>query len=156
MGNNNRRNWGKEKRWQDLLKKHLKILYWPSTREREREYAGDPERARRVNLARSGIQSKCRIRFIFPARGFSHKMEYNTTDLILRGQYLLPSDKSHGSCGGPLSVSHYVYQFSPAYQSIFHPCFLFCVSALLTDPNKYTTTSTVQNKTVLQRHKVAH
>ena len=89
MGNNNRRNWGKEKRWQDLLKKHLKILYWPSTREREREYAGDPERARRVNLARSGIQSKCRIRFIFPARGFSHKMKYNTTDLILRGQYLL-------------------------------------------------------------------
>ena len=79
---------GKRKEVRRLVNKHLKILHWPSTREWEREHAGDPLRTRRANLARSGIQSECRIRFVFPARGFSHIMKYNTTDLILRGQYL--------------------------------------------------------------------
>ena len=34
--------------------------------------AGNPERERQANLARSGGQSEHRIRFILPARGFSH------------------------------------------------------------------------------------
>ena len=34
--------------------------------------AGIPERARKAHSARSGSQSEHRIRFILPARGFSH------------------------------------------------------------------------------------
>ena len=147
MRNNYRRNWGNEKRWEDLQTN----IYWnPLLTKYKWTRTGTRGGFRKgkmsLNIVRLGIQSECRIRFIFPARGFSHIMKYNTTDVILRGQYLL-----HGSCSGPLSIVH--NEFSPAYQSIFHSCFLFCVSALLTDPNKYTSTSTVQNKTVLQQHK---
>ena len=72
---------GKGKEVGRLVNKHLKILYWPSTREWEREQAGDPdpERTRWANLARSGSQSECRIRFIFPARGIQpyNEIQYN-------------------------------------------------------------------------------
>lgn len=36
-------------------------------------------------------------------------------------------------------------------QSILHPCFLFSVCAFFTNPHKYTTAATVQDKAILQK-----
>ena len=61
--------------------------------------AGNPERARKAHLARSGSQSEHRIRFILPAPGASHIIinftNIEITSTMLRSTSVQPGMYSH-------------------------------------------------------------
>ena len=56
-----------------------KIFFvWKKNAIFSRDTAGNPERARKLHLARAGSQSQRRTRFILPARGASHLIKVIT------------------------------------------------------------------------------